>query len=59
MPELTALRLAGAVRRNGERLELTDRGYYLWVMMMREFFIGVNNFREQMRHHIRDERLAA
>ncbi len=59
MPELTALRLAGAVRRVGERLELTERGYYLWVMMMREFFIGVNNFREQMRHHIRDERLAA
>lgn len=54
-PELTALRLARAVRRDGSRLQLTERGYYLWVMMMREFFIGVNVFRDEMRHLIRHE----
>jgi coproporphyrinogen III oxidase-like Fe-S oxidoreductase len=34
-----------AVRENG-RLALTDRGKYYLVVLMREFFIGVNNFRE-------------
>jgi coproporphyrinogen III oxidase-like Fe-S oxidoreductase len=54
-PELTGLRLLGAVRRRGPKLELTERGYYLWVVMMREFFIGVNIFRDEMRHLIRHE----
>ncbi|MEJ2604922.1 MAG: coproporphyrinogen III oxidase family protein [Gammaproteobacteria bacterium] len=54
-PELLALRLLGAVRRDGGALRLTERGYYLWVMMMREFFIGVNNFRDEMRRQIHDE----
>lgn len=53
--ELAGLRLLRAVRRRGSRLELTERGYYLWVMMMREFFIGVNIFRDEMRHLIRRE----
>jgi hypothetical protein len=34
---------------------LTERGYYLWVIMMREFFTGVNNLREEMRHDIATE----
>lgn len=54
-PELAGLRLIRAVRREGDTLRLTERGYYLWVMMMREFFIGVNNFRDEMRHQIRHE----
>ncbi|HKL61805.1 MAG TPA: hypothetical protein VJ883_00450, partial [Woeseiaceae bacterium] len=54
-PELAGLRLLGAVRRRGSKLELTERGYYLWVVMMREFFIGVNIFRDEMRHLIRHE----
>ncbi len=53
--ELAGLRLLRAVRRRGSRLELTERGYYLWVVMMREFFIGVNIFRDEMRHLIRHE----
>jgi len=53
--ELAGLRLLRAVRRRGSRLELTERGYYLWVMLMREFFIGVNIFRDEMRHLIRHE----
>ena len=55
-PELLALRLSGAVTARAGRLQLTERGYYLWVMLMREFFSGVNHFREQMRHNIASER---
>jgi coproporphyrinogen III oxidase-like Fe-S oxidoreductase len=53
--ELTGLRLIRAVRRDRHCLRLTERGYYLWVMMMREFFTGVNNLRDEMRHHIHIE----
>jgi len=54
-PELTMLRAIDAVRNSGPRLTLTERGYYLWVIMMREFFTGVNNLRDQMRHNISHE----
>ena len=54
-PELLALRASGAVRKSGGRLSLTESGQYLWVMMMREFFTGVNALREQMRHRISRE----
>ena len=53
--EITALRLIGAVRSGGAMLRLTERGYYLWVMMMRGFFSGVSGLRDEMRHHIADE----
>jgi len=55
-PELTTLRHSGSVSELGNRLLLTDRGYYLWVVLMREFFTGVNLLREDMRHHIAAER---
>jgi len=54
-PELTSLQALGAVRNEGVQLTLTESGYYLWVMMMREFFTGVNNLRDQMRHNISHE----
>ena len=54
-PELTVLRTIGAVKNTGVQLVLTESGYYLWVMMMREFFTGVNNLRDQMRHNISHE----
>jgi coproporphyrinogen III oxidase-like Fe-S oxidoreductase len=54
-PELTALRLIGAVRSQDETLRLTERGYYLWVMMMRAFFSGVSVLRDDMRQHIAGE----
>jgi len=57
-PELAALQIIRATRRSGENLHLTERGYYLWVIMMREFFSGVNEFREQMRHNISGERVS-
>jgi coproporphyrinogen III oxidase-like Fe-S oxidoreductase len=55
-PELFGLRFIGAVKRYKGRLQLTERGFYLWVVLMREFFSGVNNFREEMRHNIPSER---
>ena len=38
--------LLGGLRYRGHRLHLTNRGHYFWVIMMREFFIAVNNFRD-------------
>jgi len=53
--EMTALRLAGAVAGDGRGYRLTERGMYLWVLMMSAFFESVNVFRERMRAHIREE----
>jgi coproporphyrinogen III oxidase-like Fe-S oxidoreductase len=47
--ELAMLRLIGAVREEPDRLALTDQGCYLWVMAMREFFIGVDTMRDVCR----------
>ena len=54
-PELAALRLIGAIRGRGGTLQLTESGYYLWVMMMRSFFSGVSVLRDEMRQHTADE----
>lgn len=51
-PELTALKTIGAVRDAGDALVLTERGYYLWVILMREFFSETNTLRDQMRHEL-------
>ncbi|MBD3647562.1 MAG: hypothetical protein HUJ31_08955 [Pseudomonadales bacterium] len=53
--ELALLSLAGAIRKSAGGYALTNRGMYLWVVIMREFFTAVNRFRDQMRAHIRDE----
>jgi coproporphyrinogen III oxidase-like Fe-S oxidoreductase len=53
--EIAFFRAIGALRDMGPRLELTERGMYYWVVMMREFFTGVNRFREQMRLNIHRE----
>jgi len=39
-------RLAGALRYESPDWRLTQRGCYLWVVIMREFFTAVNNFRD-------------
>ncbi|MGC8658235.1 MAG: coproporphyrinogen III oxidase family protein [Desulfomonilaceae bacterium] len=44
--EILCFRLLRSLHRSGKILTLTRKGLYLWVIMMREFFTGVNNFRE-------------
>jgi coproporphyrinogen III oxidase-like Fe-S oxidoreductase len=53
--ELTVMRLIGATRHDAQAITLTRRGMYFWVLMMAEFFNAVNQFRDQMRLHIRAE----
>lgn len=45
----------GAIRDTGASWKLTPKGMYVWVLMMREFFIAVSNFRDLMRIGIRSE----
>lgn len=48
--ETRFMRAAGAfARETAEEITLTPNGRYLLVAMMREFFIGVNNVRDQAR----------
>ena len=51
--------LTGSIRRHGSHYRLTRKGMYHWVVLMREFLVGVNNFRDEMRHHIRQERFVS
>lgn len=48
-PEIIFFLITGGLRKQGKMLTLTKRGQYYWVIMMREFFIGVNNFRDYCR----------
>lgn len=57
-PELAGLHSVGAIRNKGELLELTERGFYIWIILMREFFSGINNLREQARQHTEQPRVA-
>ena len=54
--ELFALKCLGVIEDDGKQFHLTRRGEYAWLVMMREFFAGVNNFRDQMRSHVQAER---
>jgi coproporphyrinogen III oxidase-like Fe-S oxidoreductase len=54
--EFLLFRLLRAIIRNGNGYRLTRRGMYYWVVMMREFFLGTNNFRDQMRAGLSAER---
>jgi hypothetical protein len=48
--EMTYMRAAGAFAiDNSDELVLSPTGRYLLVAMMREFFVGVNNLRDQAR----------
>ena len=51
-PEIAFFRLVGGLKRHGNMLTLTEKGQYYWVLMMREFFIGVNNFRDFCRSEL-------
>lgn len=45
-PEIAFFQMVGGLKKRGNTLYLTKKGQYYWVLMMREFFIGVNNFRD-------------
>jgi menaquinone C8-methyltransferase len=47
--EVSFFKLAGALDTSDGVLKLTRKGQYFWVIMMREFFTGVNNFRDTCR----------
>lgn len=51
--EILFFRMAGGLKKQGNRLLLTKKGQYYWVIMMREFFIGVNNFRDYCREQLK------
>jgi menaquinone C8-methyltransferase len=48
-PEICFFLLTGGLKKQGNTLILTARGRYYWVIMMREFFVSVNNFRDYCR----------
>lgn len=47
--EIPMFKLLAAMVSDKGHLQLTRRGRYLWVIMLREFFTGVNNFRDMCR----------
>jgi coproporphyrinogen III oxidase-like Fe-S oxidoreductase len=47
--EILFFKMAGAIEEKNDFLCLAQKGLYYWVIMMREFFTGVNNFREYCR----------
>lgn len=51
-PEIAALRALGAISRSAGKLSLTEAGYYLWVVLMREFFTGLNRLRDEVRRQL-------
>jgi coproporphyrinogen III oxidase-like Fe-S oxidoreductase len=50
--EISLFKLLGAIIRDNGNIRLTKKGLYYWVIMMREFFTGVNNFRDTCRARI-------
>lgn len=54
--EMAFMRASGAFDRDDkDMLTLTPKGRYLMVVMMRQFFIGVNNLRDQARAALKGE----
>lgn len=54
--EMTFMRASGAFATDDkDELTLTPKGRYLMVVMMRQFFIGVNNLRDQAREALTGE----
>ena len=54
--EVSFMKAAGAFAINTEEeMTLTPKGRYLMVVMMRQFFIGVNGLRDQAREALRGE----
>jgi menaquinone C8-methyltransferase len=51
-PDLLAFSLIGALSWRPPEIVLTKRGRYAWVVLMREFFTAVNNFRDYCRAQV-------
>ncbi len=51
--EIAAFEIVRGFRYFPPYLHLTPYGRYLWVIMMREFFIAVNNFRDYCRKQVK------
>ncbi len=49
---LLLFKLLGALVETDQEYRVTPEGRYYWVLMMREFFMGVNRLRDQMRTQI-------
>ncbi|MCD6569557.1 MAG: coproporphyrinogen III oxidase family protein [Deltaproteobacteria bacterium] len=47
--------LIGGIHIDKDMVRVTHKGMYYWVIMMREFFIGVDNFRETSRKDLLKE----
>jgi len=50
--ELALLTMLGIVKIDDVEIRLTRYGRYIWVVLMREFFMNVNNYRAQMRQQV-------
>jgi coproporphyrinogen III oxidase-like Fe-S oxidoreductase len=50
-PELMLLRAPGAIHKSRTRLTLSKYGQYVWVVLMRELFAGINSLRDELREH--------
>ncbi len=53
-PDMIAFFAAGGFSLKNQEIVLTPRGRYFWVVLMREFFIAVNNFRDYCREQIHE-----
>jgi menaquinone C8-methyltransferase len=53
--ELRTLEWLGAAHRNEDGWQLTDRGAYWLMLMMSAFFEAVNEYRDAMRAHVKEE----
>jgi coproporphyrinogen III oxidase-like Fe-S oxidoreductase len=51
-PDVLAFYLASGLSYHRPHFHLTERGMYYWIVMMREFFTAVNNFRDYCRARI-------
>jgi coproporphyrinogen III oxidase-like Fe-S oxidoreductase len=47
--ELSILNSLGAIHRTDDEFRLTERGQFVWVVLMREFFTATNSLRMAMR----------
>lgn len=53
--DILFFKLIGALSETETAFYLTDSGRYYWIVMMKEFLVGVNIFRDAMRKKIREE----